>query len=66
MQNKETEMFIDKLFKKKEKIETDVIKAKDIEATAVKVNGNFMIGDFTCNFVWSDDLNAYVLCGWKE
>lgn len=59
-------MFIDKLFKKKEKIETDVIKAKDIEATAVKVNGNFMIGDFTCNFVWSDDLNAYVLCGWKE
>ena len=59
-------MFIEKLLKKKERIETDVIKAKDIEATAIKVNGNFMIGEFTCNFVWSDDLNAYVLCGWKE
>ena len=59
-------MFIEKLLKKKDRIETDVIKARDIEATAIKVNGNFMIGEFTCNFVWSDDLNAYVLCGWKE
>lgn len=53
-------------FLKKKKIEADIIKAKDIETTAVKVNGNFMIGDYTCNFVWSDDLNAYVLCGYKE
>lgn len=54
------------LFKKKKSIEADIIKAKDIETTAIKVNGNFMIGDFTCNFVWNDDIGAYVLVGYKE
>ena len=52
--------------KEKERIETKVIKANDIETTAIKVNGNFMIGDFTCNFVWDDKIGAYVLCGYKE
>lgn len=54
------------LFNKKKRIEADIIKAKDIETTAIKVNGNFMIGDFTFNFVWNDDIGAYVLVGYKE
>ena len=57
-------MFLDWL--KKKRIETDVIKAKDIDVNAIKVRGNFMIGDFTCNFVWNDEIGAYVLCGYKE
>lgn len=39
---------------------------KNIQANAVKIDGNFMIGDFTCNFVWNDDIGTYVLCGYKE
>ena len=59
-------------FKKKEKkVDTEmlnagIIKANDIDVIAIKVNGNFMIGNFTCNFVWNDDIGAYVLCGYKE
>lgn len=58
-------MFL-KCLKKKNKIEVDAIKAKDIDVNAIKVYGNFMIGDFTCNFVWNDEIGAYVLCGYKE
>ena len=58
-------MFLDWL-KKSKRIETDVIKAKDIDVNAIKVRGNFMIGEYACNFVWNDDLGAYVLCGYKE
>lgn len=50
----------------KAEIEAETLKAKDIQTNSLKVDGNFMIGDFTCNFVWNDDIGAYVLCGYKE
>lgn len=53
-------------FLKKNKIEVDSIKTKDIDVNAIKVRGNFMIGEYTCNFVWNDEIGAYVLCGYKE
>ena len=39
---------------------------KNIQANSVRIDGNFMIGEFACNFVWNDDIGAYVLCGYKE
>ena len=47
-------------------INADILEAKNIHANSIKIDGNFMIGEYTCNFVWNDDIGAYVLCGYKE
>lgn len=54
------------LKKKDEEIKAEKIEANDIQATAIKITGNLMLGDFTCNFVWNDEIGAYVLVGYKE